>query len=98
MRLWAYKANQRRERIKIPTEFTQIDEDAIMKNPNTNTNPVYTVIQTIGSTMGPFKRVDIFTHESAAMQFAWTCVNLLNARWAEVYAPNGDRIALHVAA
>ena len=32
------------------------------------------------------------------MQYAWMCVNLFNASWAEVHAPNGERISLHVAA
>lgn len=69
-----------------------------MKSTAPSASPVYTVIQTIRGTHGTFKRTATFTDADDAMQYAWTCVNLLNASWAEVHAPNGERISLHVAA
>ena len=69
-----------------------------MKSTDTSASPVYTVIQTIKGSKGTFKRTVTFTDADEAMQYAWTCVNLLNASWAEVHAPNGERISLHVAA
>jgi hypothetical protein len=69
-----------------------------MKRTDANASPVYTVIQTIKGSKGTFKRTATFTDEYDAQQYAWTCVNLLNASWAEVHAPNGERISLHVAA
>lgn len=61
-------------------------------------SPVYAVIQAIRGIHGTFKRTATFTDAEEAMQYAWTCVNLLDASWAEVHAPNGERISLHVAA
>ena len=69
-----------------------------MKSTDTSASPVYTVIQTISGTHGTFKRTATFPDADEAMQYAWMCVNLLNASWAEVHAPNGERISLHVAA
>lgn len=57
---------------------------------------IYTVIQAIRGAHGTFKRTSTFTDSEEAKQYAWTCVNLLNASWAEVHAPNGERISLHV--
>lgn len=59
---------------------------------------IYTVIQAIRGTHGTFKRTATFTDAEEAKHYAWTCVNLLNASWAEVHAPNGERISLHVSA
>lgn len=69
-----------------------------MKRTAPITSPVYTVIQTIRGTHGTFKRTATFTDAEEAMQYAWMCVNLLNASWAEVHDQNGERISLHVAA
>ena len=69
-----------------------------MKHTKTSASPVYTVIQTIKGSKGTFKRTARFTDTDESMQYAWMCVNLLNASWAEVHAPNGERISLHVAA
>ena len=69
-----------------------------MKRTDRSASPVYAVIQTIRGTHGTFKRTATFTDADEAMQYAWTCVNLLNASWAEVHAPNGELISLHVAA
>lgn len=69
-----------------------------MKSTETSASPVYTVIQPIKGRKGTFKRTVTFPDADEAMQYAWMCVNLLNASWAEVHAPNGKRISLHVAA
>ena len=69
-----------------------------MKRTASSASPVYTVLQTIRGTHGTFKRTATFPDADEAMQYAWMCVNLLNASWAEVHAPNGKRIILHVAA
>lgn len=69
-----------------------------MKRIDTNASPVYTVFKSISGTKGTFKRTAKFTDADEAMQYAWMCVNLLNASWAEVHDPNGERISLHVAA
>lgn len=69
-----------------------------MKSTDTSASPVYTVFKAIKGTKGTIILKDAFADESAAMQYAWTCVNLLNMSWAEVHAPNGERISLHVAA
>lgn len=67
-----------------------------MKSTETSASPVYTVIQTIRGIKGTFKRMATFTDESANMQYAWTCVNLLNASKAEGHAPNGEWISSHM--
>ena len=69
-----------------------------MKRTASSASPVYTVIQTIRGTHGTFKRTATFPDADEAMQYAWMCVNLLNASWAEVHDQNGERISLHVAA
>lgn len=69
-----------------------------MKRTDRSASPVYAVIQPIKGRKGTFKRTAKFTDADEAMQYAWMCVNLLNASWAEVHDPNGERISLHVAA
>lgn len=68
-----------------------------MKRTAPSASPVYIVIQAIKGAHGTIKLTDTFADESAAMQYAWTCVNLLNMSWAEVWH-NGERVCLHVAA
>lgn len=68
-----------------------------MKSTKMKASHVYTVIKTFHGIHGTFKRTATFTDAEEAMQYAWTCVNLLNASWAEVHAPNGERISIHMA-
>lgn len=69
-----------------------------MKSTEMSASPVYTVFKAIKGTKGTIRLTATFTDADEAMQYAWMCVNLLNANWAEVHAPNGERISLHVAA
>lgn len=68
-----------------------------MKSTAPSASPVYTVFKAIKGVKGTIILQDTFADESAAMQYAWTCVNLLNMSWAEVWH-NGERVCLHVAA
>ena len=68
-----------------------------MKSTKTIASKGYTVIKTFRGIHGTFKQTATFDNEYDAQQHAWACVNLLNACWAEVHAPNGERISLHMA-
>lgn len=67
-----------------------------MKSTKAIANHVYTVIKIFRGIHGTFKQMATFANEYEAQQYAWTCVNLLNACWAEVNAPNGERISIHM--
>lgn len=68
-----------------------------MKSTKTIASHVYTVIKTFRGIHGTFKQAATFANEYDAQQYAWACVNLLNACWAEVHEPNGERISIHMA-
>lgn len=68
-----------------------------MKHTARSASPVYTVFKAIRGTKGTIILKDTFADEYDAMQYAWTCVNLLSMSWAEVWH-QGERISLHVAA
>ena len=67
-----------------------------MRNNNKISNKEYTVIQAIDCNMCILKRTNTFKDINVAKHYAWTCVSLLNACWAEVYAPNGKKINIYV--
>ena len=67
-----------------------------MRDNNKISTKEYTVIQAIEFNRRMLKRTNTFNDINVAKHYALTCVSLLNASWAEVYAPNGKKISLYV--
>ena len=67
-----------------------------MRNTNRISIKEYTVIQAIDCGRCILKRTNTFKDINVAKDYALTCVSLLNASWAEIYAPNRKKINIYV--